>query len=247
MVVAVSDLEQYVDSMPPDYASVFDARDIREHARIVLGRRDEAVVVEAWRSFPDGSCAIVVVADDRPGLLSFVAAALVDCSLAVQDAQAYCRHRPDGRAEAVDLFWLSGIEGHALDGAELMRIRHSLDRLIANAEELAAADADNPFEAPTLVTSIPVRVAFDLRARRRGKHVLVVETRDVMGLMLSVSSTLHRMGIAIEASDIRTNGELARDRFTLSATNGALDDSGLAEVVERVTATIQALHAAQRG
>lgn len=242
-----SDLDQYLDSMPADYASVFAARDIREHARIVLARGDQPVAVEVWRRFPDGSSVIVVVADDRPGLLSFVAAALVDSDLTVQDAQAYCRQCAAGAAEAVDLFWIAPArDGRALDAEVVARIRSKLCELVTNAEMLAAADADNPFDAPTLVTSIPIHVTFDERARRRGKHVLMVETRDVMGLMLSISSTLHRLGVAIEASDIRTNGGLARDRFTLRAKSGALDESGLREIVERITATIQALHAAQR-
>src|SRR5580692_5802551 len=92
--------------MPERYRSSFDGDAIQKHAAIVARRAGFSVHVEIWQPLPDGSVALCVVADDRPGLLSFVSASLVVHDLDVIAVKAYTRTRSDGRAEAVDFFWV---------------------------------------------------------------------------------------------------------------------------------------------
>src|SRR3981081_3426422 len=90
-------------SMPARYRELFDTSTAREHAAIVSRREQAPAQVEIWKRLSDGGAILFVVADDRPGLLSFISAALVVHSIDVVAAQVYTRAAPGG-AEAVDLF-----------------------------------------------------------------------------------------------------------------------------------------------
>jgi UTP:GlnB (protein PII) uridylyltransferase len=59
-------------------------------------------------------------------------------------------------------------------------------------------------------------VFFNTSSLRRGKYVLVVEALDCPGLLLAISLALHRIGVQILGSDVRTEGSLARDCFELA-------------------------------
>src|SRR5262245_57577115 len=96
----------FLRTMPAAYARVFDRDDILAHLRIVERRAAAAAHAGVWRTLPDGGVVGMIVADDRPGLLSLVSAALVAHRLDVTSAQIYCRERADAVLEAVDLFWL---------------------------------------------------------------------------------------------------------------------------------------------
>jgi hypothetical protein len=90
----------FIQSMPVAYRRAFDEDAQHEHAAIVFRRGARAAHVEIWRKLPDRIVAIVLAADDRPGLLSRVSAALVAHDLDVIAAQAFCRERGDGAVEA---------------------------------------------------------------------------------------------------------------------------------------------------
>ncbi len=93
-------------SMPERYRTMFGASDASEHAAIVARRRDSVAHVEVWRPLAKGGALLCVVADDRPGLLSFISASLVVSDIDVDSAQIYTRIVPEGgHREAVDLLW----------------------------------------------------------------------------------------------------------------------------------------------
>src|SRR5579864_8556022 len=98
-------VEAFYDSMPARYRELFDSTDAREHLDIVARRGRANAHAEIWRRLPDGGAILCVIAHDRPGLLSFISAALVVHTLDVVAAQVYTRVTPEG-AEAVDFFWL---------------------------------------------------------------------------------------------------------------------------------------------
>lgn len=240
-VATGSDLEEFIDSMPPAYSSVFHAEDIRQHAALVLSRGDRTVHVTLWSELPDGMVVLVVVADDRPGLLSTVSAGLVAHRLDVQAAQVYSRQKLDGSHEAVDLFWVLPTDEFGrirpLRRGELERLSALIaDGLIEGDGPASGAEGHAPLPEP-----VAVRVFFDIRALRRGEKVLVVETKDTPGLLFAITSALHRERIEIVSSDIRTSGDLVHDRFLIRA-DGEWDDARLARVRQVVSHAVQATH-----
>lgn len=208
---------EFLHSMPAAYAQSFKPRDIEEHSEIVARRGALSAHAEPWRGTSSASY-VCVVADDRPGLLSFVTDALLVHALNIQSAQIYCRRRKDGSWEAVDFFCVEPSRGAgepaSVEAAELSSFAQTLRELIAEEQvvERRASERDTiPAPRPR-----PSRVYFDLDALRRNDLILVVDTPDFSGLLFAIASALHGQNARIMASQIRTEDGMARDRFQLA-------------------------------
>jgi len=212
----------FARSMPTSYRSVYSEQEIAEHALIVERRRNRPALAERWRSLESGGAVICVVADDQPGLLSIVSAALHLHELDVTTAQIYSRMRGDGVLEAVDFFWLRALVGHSerpIQEEEIAGVSRLVGDLIVRQAcpdpILPARQANNYGEAVPLV-----RAFFETQALRNGNYVLVIEALDHPGLLLRIARTLHGENLDIIASDICTEGPRVRDRFTVRDTTG---------------------------
>jgi [protein-PII] uridylyltransferase len=168
-----------------------------------------------------------VVAEDRPGLLARIAAALTAGRLEVLAAQVYSRTLPGPgqRSEAVDLFWVrdrtDGPEGAeramprlvrdlgdvcsgALDPAELLRQR---------------TGSTSPWRerpSPAVLTEVVV----DDRASPR-HSVVEVFAKDRPGLLYTIANALHELGLSIALSKINTEGTKVADVFYVNELDGA--------------------------
>jgi [protein-PII] uridylyltransferase len=209
--------------MPERYRSAFDDVAVREHAAIV-GRRGSAPVhIEIWRQ-PDqgGSQVLCVVADDRPGLLSFISASLVMHRIDVVSAQAYTRRPRGGKAEAVDLLWVRRDAGAdasmPLLEADVDRIAGVIRQLITGELSIEAAVqlARPPRPVPPGAST---RVNFD-EDDDEGLVVLSVETFDRPGLLLAITLALYRANVQIIASDAGTREGRAVDHFSICELDG---------------------------
>jgi [protein-PII] uridylyltransferase len=215
-------LRLYLRSMPAGYREVFDQAAVETHAAIVQRRGSAATRVELWRELADGVAALCVVADDCPGLLSRISAALVAHDIDVVAAQAFCRKRPDAQMEAVDFFWIRrlapktgailpirsndiGSFGEMLDA--LVRGRANFDRAAQLARAHRAAG-----------DSIRVRFESD---EAEGHTVLMVEGPDRPGLLYAISEALFRERVQIVRSDVSTRGGRVLDRFHVTELDGA--------------------------
>jgi [protein-PII] uridylyltransferase len=212
---------EYIATMPPSYRRSFDEDAQHEHAAIVHRRRGAAAHVEIWRKLPERIVALAVVADDRPGLLSRVSAALVAHDLDVVAAQAFVRARADGKDEAVDLVWVrrmveaDGALG-SVRSSDVARVAETLDSLVRG-----RATFDGAVEhARAIKASSRTRVRFE-RDARDGATLLLVEAYDRPGLLLEVSRTLFREGVQIVGSHVTTHDGHAVDRFHVSELDGA--------------------------
>lgn len=213
-------------SMSERYRRAFDEIAIREHAAIV-GRRglgpSPAAHLEIWRQLPKGVGVLCVVADDRPGLLSFICASLVLQKMDVRSAQAYTRLRPEVGGEAVDLLWVrhdaEADPAMPLLEADVERISGVLQQLISgdlsieSAAERARSTRPVPPGASTTVT-------FD-EDDDEGLVVLAVETFDRPGLLLAITLALFRANVQIIASDAVTRAGRVVDRFSIVEIDGS--------------------------
>lgn len=212
----------FLDSMPWRYREVFDAPSAREHAAIVARRAGAPAHVELWRRLPRGGAVVCVAADDRPGLLSYISAALVVHRMDVEAAQAYTRV---DSGEAVDFFWLrregadDGRAGAPILEADVARIADVVRGLVTGAltiDGVAAAAQAERVKPPAGRT----RVRFD-ETTESGLAVLTVETYDRPGLLLAITRALHRARVQILASEATTKDGRVIDRFTLVELDGA--------------------------
>jgi UTP:GlnB (protein PII) uridylyltransferase len=213
----------FLESMPATYREAFTSEQIREHAAISFRRGDRLAHLELWRGFSDGLSVFCVVADDRPGLLSNICRVLVAHELEVLSAQIHCRARRGKPTEAFDLFWVR--PAAARKGGPPLDPR-AIEALAADVESALYVATRSTVPPPgarprSVGAATPPRVFFNASALRRGSYVLIVEALDCPGLLLSISLALHREGVQILGSDVRTEAGLARDCFELAGPGGA--------------------------
>jgi [protein-PII] uridylyltransferase len=227
-------VDAFVASMPERYLLANPAASVAAHARVAQGRGVSAVHAELVPSRHADVAELCVVALDRRGLLSRIAAALTANKLEVLAAQVYSRAlAQDGGArgaggavttEAVDLFWVR----HRTDGVE--GVARAMPRLHGDLERLCATDADpaelirarigqaSPWgERPS--PAVATEVVLDDRASPR--HTVVeVFAKDRPGLLFALSRALHDAGLQIALSKINTEGTRVADVFYVNEQGG---------------------------
>jgi|SRR5580704_5307437 [protein-PII] uridylyltransferase len=218
-------VEVFASSMPSRYRVLFDPRTIRKHAAVSYRRGERPAHAEVWRSLADGSAALCVVADDRPGLLSAIAAALISHKLDVITALVFSRAETGGHCEAVDLLWVRRDrpdDAAPIDAEEAVSIGEVLSAMLAGSisvDEIAsrAHAVKAPDEAPD-ATGVVVR--FD-DIDEGGLAALSVEAPDRPGVLLAITFELFQQGAQIVRSLVRTSRGRAFNSFDLVEFSGA--------------------------
>jgi len=180
----------------------------------------------AWsfRGYPvvlaDGSAALCVVADDRPGLLSAIAAALVSHRLDVITALVFSRATSRGDVEAVDFLWVRRAD--TADTApigvdEVESVGEVLSAILAGSVSVAeialrSASGSPPGDMLVVVGYDPIDES--------GHAVLLVEAPDRPGMLLTIARELFQQGAQITRSLVRTADGRAYNRFELSEFSG---------------------------
>jgi [protein-PII] uridylyltransferase len=209
-------------SMPERYGQAFDDATARQHAEIVARRGSSPVHVEIWQQLPKGVTVLCVVADDRPGLLSFISASLAIHRLDVVSAQAYTRRLPDGGGEAVDLLWLRRDAGSdhpmPLLDADVARVSEVLRQLVTGEISIESV-VERTRSSRKVPPGASTHVKFD-EDEDEGLVVLTVETFDRPGLLLAVTLALYRANVQIISSEAGTRAGRVFDRFAISEVDG---------------------------
>lgn len=189
---------------------------------------------------------ICVIAEDRPGLLAAITAAISASRLEVHAAQIHSRVVPVGeliesvashersganpspddageRVQAVDLFWVrdrgEGVEGVA---RALPRLVRDLIALLAgevDATELAGRRS-NSASYVNATPRVRTQVSIDNRASPR-HTVIEILARDRPGLLFTIADALHRLGLSIAVAKINTEGMRVADVFYVSEVDGS--------------------------
>lgn len=208
--------EAFVASMPADYRGAFDIEATRAHEAIVQRRGNRSTHVEIWRELADRVAAICVVADDKPGLLSRISAALVGENIDVVSAHAYCRTRTDGTVEAVDFLWIRRVASgkgkvSPIRAADIQALGEAIDRAVAGAPSIVPA-------AP-LTPGASARVRFETD-ESDGTTIITVEAVDRPGLLLAITQALFRANLQIVGLRATTEKGCAVDRFRVTDVGG---------------------------
>lgn len=229
--------DAFAASMPARYGVLFDPRTIGRHAAIAHRRTGRAAHAEVWRSLPDGSAALCIVAEDRPGLLSAIAAALVLHKLDVLTALVFSRVLPGGEGEAVDLVWVrraNPVDSDAIGADEAQSIGEVLSAIVSgkiSIEQIAAQAGSLP-----KADDASVLVRFD-DVDDSGFAALMVEAPDRPGMLLTIAFALFQQGAQIVRSLVRTAAGRAFNRFELAEFSGGPLSL---ERREQIRATVQA-------
>ncbi len=220
-MAGVESIEEFKASMPTSYRDAFCDDDVERHAEVVARRSGSATRVEIWRDLPEQVVGICIVADDRPGLLSQISAALVALEIDVVSAHAYCRARNGGPREAIDLLGIrrvaraNGSKG-PIGARDVAGIGEMVDALVRGN---AKFDASVRLARAARTAAETTRVRFDDGAGD-GTMVLTVEATDRPGLLLVVTKAIFRAELQIIGLRATSEAGRAIDRFHLAELDG---------------------------
>ncbi len=210
------------ESLPESYRRNFDLQASEAHALVSAERGARAANVGIFPSNRTGT-ALCVVADDRPGLLATMSAALVLAHLDVIEAEAYNRKLFEHPDEAVDVFWVrhdptSNRTGPV--GPEYVaEFRDTLIGLLeGKVDRGSLADATGHTGVTPSAAETVVRFLED---RQGAFATLEVETGDRSGLLLALAQALFQQRVQIIASQVKTNGTRVFDRFSIVELDGS--------------------------
>lgn len=222
MKASPATMKRFVAALPASYAAAFGFAAIGEHAR-VWEERPQGRARVGFSVCPrfEGQC-LFVVADDRPGLLAIVCAALVKQSLNVLAAEAYTRGSGTNQREAIDVFWVhpagSRPQGDGVSADTGRRIEETINDYL---KEGAALEHRPPSVFPKAAGSSGEAVVRFLSNGAGHLTTLEVEATDRIGLLLVLARALTAQRVQIVASRARTKGGRIRDSFDITE----LDDS----------------------
>jgi len=214
-------VRRFAATLPVSYRAHFSPARVARHAYIAAARGLRCAHVDTFGP-PSRVTPLCVVADDRPGLLWLISAALAAHRLDVVKAHVYCRRRPDGRSEALDLIWVrraSASSGKAaLTANEISAIDERLQALIlghAETRESVAGEVLNP----AVGEPDPARVTFVVDAESNAS-MLAIEAPDRPGLLLTITRALFEEGLQIARAEVATIHARALDTFYVMELDG---------------------------
>lgn len=161
---------------------------------------------------------LCIVADDVPGLLSAIAAALAAANIKVVGAQIYSWQPAKGKRRALDLFWIRGGREVATALRSVPQVEKTLSQILSkdkDARELVLSQTANVRWTERAAPSVPTEITIDNRSGSR--HTLVeIITQDRRDLLFWLSTAIHEAGATIDLAKINTEGECVADVFYVS-------------------------------
>ncbi len=230
-------LEAFVDQMPERYLLAHPVDVIRLHARAARDRKSEAVHVAAFPGPTNDVIELMVLTDDRPGLVANIAAALSANRVEITAAQIYSRERASQGREAVDLIHVrpSSHMGEPLSEEELGRVAQDIRLVLGGevrAEELVKKRAKVPSWAKRKGPDVRTKVVIDNSVSAR-YTVVDVYARDHVGLLYTIARVLHEEGLSIALSKVNTEGLKAADVFYVERAEGGKLGPDLCEALRQ--------------
>lgn len=211
-------VKAFAESLPPSYRAAFDWSAIAEHAALSQRRRPLHPAVGTCHSSRFAGHALCVIADDQPGLLATISAALIGDRLDVIAAEAYTRRDATPLREAVDVFWVRRMDGsdpeRALAAELITHLESTLTRLLLDHYDPNTARI--PTQPPRARgETIETTVRF-LEDKGGMLSTLEVETGDRAGLLLVLARSLYEQQVQIVSSSVRTEQGRVKDRFDIT-------------------------------
>ena len=234
-------LKRFFESMPDRYFVAHDADSIVMHAQLSAARHAKGrnVEVHLEERKEEESFDLVFVVDDRPGLLSDLAAVLTAYRLEVRSAQIYTRRLSSGGDEAIDIFSVRAADNFRAGATQLAeKLRSDVEALLAGQithSQLASRRPRPPSWARKKVPEVRTEVTVD--SETSPTYTLVdVFTHDRPGLLYTIARCLYEEGFTIAFSKVNTEGFRVADAFYVLDAKGAKVSD--AEAVEALRTTL---------
>ena len=226
-------VERFIMRMPRSYFLSIPPAQVAQHFATIapdLGRHD--VRTSTWPSARAGAYELLVVAADRPGLLSWIAGALSLAGLSILTAQVFTTE--DGAA--ADLFEVQGAFEPVVGEERWREFRHLLRKAIDGRVSLEHRMNEKRRHYPER-SDTPVTVTVDNGASDFFT-VIEVGAPDRIGLLYDITRTLAELELDVHLAKVATYTDRVIDAFYVrDALGRKLDD---AEQTSAVGAALRA-------
>ena len=207
-----TEVEKFLEAMPERYFVSTPEEDIPEHFELMdrfRGKKAELSV----EHFPERDCtSVVICCQDRPGLFASITGVFSALNLDILNARIFTAN--DGRI--LDVFRISHHGRTEVVTAEQkwVKFRALLDGVL-----------DGKIDIASLVGSFKPSLLFQKRAPKvlttvnidneASDNFTIVEvfTEDRIGVLFTITYTLHRLGLSIHVAKISTNVDQVADIF----------------------------------
>ncbi|HET8526190.1 MAG TPA: ACT domain-containing protein [Actinomycetota bacterium] len=202
-------VERFLLRMPRGYVLTVPIDRVPVHHRLLapsVGRHE--VRTHAGEGSRAGAYDLVVVAADRPGLLSMIAGALSLAGLSILSAQVFTTD--DG--VAVDLFEIEGAFEPEVGEERWREFRTTLRKAIEGRLSLDHRVREKRRYYPAAQGDVPVRVEIDNEASDFFT-VIEVGAPDRLGLLFDITRTLAELQLDVHLAKVATFGGRVVDAF----------------------------------
>jgi [protein-PII] uridylyltransferase len=225
-----ADVDRFVLRMPRGYFLSVDGAQAARHYRTIapaLGSHDvRSVSTPGARA---GTYEVLVVAVDRPGLLSWIAGALALGGISILSAQVFTTE--DGAA--VDLFEVEGAFDPEITEARWREFRTALRRAIEGSISLERKVADKRRHYPPSKVRTPVTVHVDNDASEFST-VIEVGAPDRIGLLHDITRTFADLHLDVHLAKVATyDGRVVDAFYVRDALGRKLLDPAQLDEIER--------------
>jgi [protein-PII] uridylyltransferase len=233
------DVKERLKLMSLRYLFAKHSAEIAEHMRLIMDRRDQALVFKATNETDAKFTELTIVTVDVAGLFTMITGVMAAFNINILGAQIYTHN--DGLV--LDILQVRGHQGRPIVAQEKWeQVRRALEAVIEGrmmVEDLVR-DRQQVKALPTPPRPrMPSRIEIDNEVSR-DYSVLDIYTHDKVGLLYTVSKTLLDMGLYIGVSKISTKVDQVADTFYVRDIFGQkiIDPERIAELREKLLNSI---------
>ena len=226
-------VEQFIEAMPVRYFLSTPEDDIAEHFELMSqfrGKRAELSV----QHFPDRDCSSVVICcQDRPGLFASITGVFTALNFDILNARIFTAN--DGRI--LDVFRIShhGRAEAVMAEQKWIKFRAILDGVLDG--KIDIANLVGSFKPSALFQKRAPKVATVVNIDNEASDdftIVEVFTEDRIGVLFTITYSLHSLGLSIHVAKISTNVDQAADVFYVTDHGGGkIVDADQVEAVRK--------------
>ena len=222
-------IDRFILRMPRSYLLAVDPGRAAQHFRIVmpaLGRNEVRTAASAGSRA--GTYEVVVVASDRPGLLSWIAGALAIGGISILAAQAYTTED----RTAIDVFEVEGAFEPEITEARWRDFRSTLRRTIEGSISLEhrVREKGRNYPRPRLPSPVTIRVLNDVS---EFSTVIEVGASDRIGLLHDITRSFADLHLGVHLAKVATfDGRVIDSFYVRDELGRKVTDPGMLARVE---------------
>jgi [protein-PII] uridylyltransferase len=217
-------LAHFFDSMPQRYFLSTPEDEIAAHFELMEQFTAQTFLCTI-RHYPENECSkIAICTRDRPGLFASITG--VFAALGMDILSARIATRKDGLI--LDVFRIShgGRPEVMMEERKWSRLKETLEQVLSGRQDVACLveKSGRPSLLQKRVSRVPTVVQIDNEASA-DFTVLEVYTQDRIGVLFTITHTLHQLGLSIHIAKISTNVDQVADVFYMTdKTGGKVQD-----------------------